>query len=145
MSGTPVPTVEYTISTMPLCPGIEKLSSPLQFTWPNMDAALEKLADYSWGYYRCPMSQPELLAFAQSTMPRPPYLWREVNHAEHEGGIVVLYYQATSWTWMYVWMLPGPDAQSAYLVIARGDPGMAQTWECRLPNPPRVGTTRGDL
>jgi hypothetical protein len=64
-------------------------------------------------------------------MLKPPYLWREVNSAQHLGGKVTLYYQPFSITFMYVWVLPRPEAQTAYLIIARGDPGIPQTWECR--------------
>lgn len=127
---TPEPTVEYVISSVPPCPHIEKLAAPLDFAWPNKEEALEKLADYNWGYYRCPMTQAELLSFYRTNMPKPPYLWREVNHADHLGGIVVLFYQAYAVTWMYIWMLPDPANNTSYLVIARGDPGTPQTWEC---------------
>lgn len=123
--------VEYVIDRMPLCSGIEKLDAPLVFDWPDIEEALEKLKEYNWGYYRCALSQPALLAFHRQNMSKPPHLWREVNHAEHNGGIVVLYYQPFMVIWMYMWMLPNPDKQTSYLVIARGDPGTPQTWECR--------------
>jgi hypothetical protein len=105
------------------------------FDWPDMENAQEKLADYHWGYYRCALTQPELTALYREDMVKQPYLWREVNHAEQNSGIVVLFYHPVKITWNYLWMLPGPDAQSSYLVISRSDPGESQAWECRLSSP----------
>lgn len=135
---TPEPTVEYIISDLPRCQGMDKLDF-LKFDWPDIENALEKLADYNWGYYRCDLTQAELSAFYRTNMLKPPYLWREVNHAEHNNGIVVLFYHPVKVTWNYLWMLPGPDAKSSYLVISRSDPGEPQAWECRLESPKEVG------
>jgi hypothetical protein len=130
----PEPTVEYLLSDMPRCPGMEKREAfPLD--WPDMENAQEKLADYHWGYYRCDTPQPALSQLYRSNMDMPPYLWREVNHAEHNNGIVVLFYHPVKVTWIYLWMLPGPEVQSSYLVISRSDPGEPQAWECRLSLP----------
>ncbi len=131
---TPEPTVEYLLSDMPRCPGMEK-RDVLQFDWPDIENAQEKLADYNWGYYRCAVTQTELSVLYRENMVKPPYLWREVNHAEHNNGIVVLFYHCVKVTWIYLWMLPGPESQSSYLVISRSDPGEQQAWECRLPLP----------
>ncbi len=140
---TPEPTVEYLISDMPRCPGMEKLDA-FKFDWPDIENAEEKLADYNWGYYRCATPQPALSQLYRSDMPQPPYLWREVNHAEHNNGIVVLFYHPVKITWIYLWMLPGPDAQSSYLVISRSDPGEPQAWECRWLSPEiLLGASKG--
>lgn len=115
---------------MPHCPGLTKLRAPLKFDWPDIEAALEKLVDYNWGYYTCAMSQPELVTFLKQSMSKSPYVWRTVNQVEHDGGQVTLFYDPFSVTFMYVWTLPKPDTQTSYLIIARGNPGTPQTWEC---------------
>ena len=127
---TPAPQ-DYIISGMPLCQGMTDLRAPLKFDWPDIETALEKLANYNWGYYTCAMSQSELATFLHDEIVKPPYLWREVNHAEHSSGQVVLYYQRFTVTFMYIWTLPKPGTQTSYMIIARGDPGTPQTWECR--------------
>jgi len=33
--------------------GLEKIPGVLSFEWPNVEEGAEKLADYSWGYYKC--------------------------------------------------------------------------------------------
>jgi hypothetical protein len=126
----------YPISGVPHCPGLAELPSPLQFDWPNMDEALEKLEAYNWGYFACAMPQAELQSFVRQNMPKPPYLWEEVNGTENQGGAVFVFYHNVYVTWIYIWMLPQDDKQMSYMVIARGDPGEAQTWECRLRDPP---------
>jgi hypothetical protein len=132
----PMPTPEpYVTSGIPRCRGLTELPSPLKFDWPDIDEALEKLEDYNWGYYSCTMPQTELQAFVRQSMPKPPYLWEEINKAEHQGGSVYLFYHRVYVIWIYIWMLPQTDAQMSYLVIAKGNPGMAQTWECRLSGP----------
>jgi hypothetical protein len=129
-SETPQATEDYVTSGMPHCRGLSDLRSPLKFDWPDIEEALEKLEDYNWGYYACAMPQPELAFFLGENMRKPPHLWREVNHAYYASGQVTLYYQPFSVTFMYVWMLPKPDTQTSYMIIARGDPGTPQTWEC---------------
>jgi hypothetical protein len=134
-----IPTPEpYVTSGIPRCRGLQELPSPLKFDWPNIDEALEKLEDYNWGYFGCAMPQVELQAFVRQNMPKPPYLWEEVNGAEHQGGAVLLFYHRVFITWIYIWMLPQNDARLSYLVIAKGNPGMAQTWECNLRRPPTL-------
>jgi hypothetical protein len=130
---TPVP---YVISGIPHCPGLAELPSPLQFDWPNIDEALKKLETYNWGYYSCAMPQAELQSLIRQTMPKPPYLWEEVNGTHYQGGSVFLFYHEIGATWIYIWLLPQADKQMSYLVIARGDPGELQTWECRLLDAP---------
>ncbi len=133
-TATPGTIAEDVISDMPRCRGMEKLEF-LKFDWPDVENALERLADYNWGYYTCAMAQPELSEFYRVNMMKPPFLWRQVNHAEHDNGIVVLFYHPVKVTWGFLWMLPGPDAQSSYLIISRSDPGEPQAWECRLSSP----------
>ena len=118
------------VSGMPHCPGLTNLHAPLKFDWPDIEAAFEKLAEYNWGYYSCAISQPELVTFLKQNMSKSPYVWRTVNEVEHSGGQLTLYYEPFSITFMYVWMLPKPDTQTSYLIMARGNPGMPQTWEC---------------
>jgi hypothetical protein len=133
----PAPTPEpYPISGIPRCKGLAELPSPLQFDWPNMEEALEKLEAYNWGYFACAMPQTELQSFLRQNMPKPPYLWEEVNGTQYQGGAVFAFYHNVYVTWIYIWMLPQTDSQMSYLVIAKGDPGEAQTWECRLSGPP---------
>ena len=129
---TPPPPEEYVTSGMPHCAGLTDLRTKLVFDWPDIDEALEKLAEYNWGYYTCDQTQSALQAFLRDNMVKPPYLWREVNHANYNGSQVTLYYQPFSVVFMYVWVLPKPDTQTSYLIIARGNPGVPQTWECRL-------------
>ena len=124
---------DLVLAEMPRCAGLTDLRAPLKFDWLDIATALEKLADYQWGYYTCAISQPTLAAFLQEHMNKPPYRWREVNHANDRGGRVTLYFQPDLETFMYIWTLPKPDTQTSYMVVARGDPGMPQTWECRLP------------
>lgn len=130
---TPEPTVPYVIAGMPPCPGLRNLGAPLKFDWPDIENALEKLKDYNWGYYRCAMTAPELITFLHAGMVKPPYLWQFINMAEHNNGRVSLFYQPFQVIWIYIWMLPGPDDRSSYLVIAKGEPGFPSTWDCRLP------------
>lgn len=118
------------VSGMPHCPGLTNLRAPLKFDWPNIEEALEKLAEYHWGYYTCALSRSELAVFLRQNMTKSPYVWRTVNQVEHTEGQVTLYYDPFSITFMYVWTLPKPDTQTSYLIIARGDPGTPQTWEC---------------
>ena len=129
---TPAPekTAVDVVLGMPHCPGLTKLPTPLKFDWRDIETAIEKLADYNWGYYTCALSQPELAAFLKQNMSKSPYVWRTVNQVEHDGGQVTLFYDPFSVTFMYVWTLPKPDTQTSYLIIARGNPGMPQTWEC---------------
>jgi hypothetical protein len=134
-SFTPQAPEEYVTSDMPHCQGLTDLHTPLVFDWPDIEQALEKLEEYNWGYYACDVTQPALQTFLRDTMPKPPYLWREVNHANHNNGQVTLYYQPYSVIFMYIWTLPKPDTQTSYMVIARGDPGIPQTWECRSQSP----------
>jgi hypothetical protein len=112
---------------------MEELPAPLVFDWPNIDEAHKKLATYNWGYYACDLPVSELIRFIQDKMPRPPYLWTDINGAEHNSGMVRAYFQSIQVIWVYTWMLPGPDSQHSYLVIAKSDPGEAETWDCRLP------------
>ena len=139
--------VDYVISDMPHCQGLTDLKAPVKFDWPDIENALEKLADYNWGYYTCAIPQPQLLSLLRDGMPKPPYLWREVNHADHAGGTVVLFYRSFKIIWIYIWVLPGPDTQTSYMFIAKGYPGVPQTWECRLLLPgtqnPASLTSRG--
>jgi hypothetical protein len=119
----PTPTLEpYPIASIPRCPGFQELASPLKFDWPNVDEALKKLADYSWGYYGCAMPQTELQAFIRQRMSKAPYLWEEVNGTQYQGGSVFVFYHSVYATWVYIWM--------SYLVIAKGNPGVGNTWEC---------------
>lgn len=127
---TPESTEDYVISAMPHCRGLTDLRTKLVFDWPDIEEALEKLEEYNWGYYTCDVTQPALQTFLHDNMPKPPYLWREVNHANHNNGQVTLYYQPFSIVFMYIWTLPMPGTQTTYMIIARGDPGLPQTWEC---------------
>jgi hypothetical protein len=132
----PIPTtVPYPIASLPYCRGLTALPSPLKFNWPDIEEALEKLEDYTWGYYSCAMPQAELQAFLRQNMPKPPYLWQEVNGSEYQGGSVFLFFHRDFVTWIYIWMLPRDDPQMSYLVIAKGDPGVGNSWECRLNRP----------
>ncbi len=126
--------VENLISDIPRCEGMEQVQA-LEFDWPDIENVREKLADYYWGYYRCDVTQPELSLYYRTNMSQPPFLWREVNHAERKDGMVVLFYHPVKVTWNYLWMLPGPDARSSYLVVSRSGPGEPQAWECRLSSP----------
>jgi hypothetical protein len=133
----PIPTtVPYPIASLPYCRGLAPLPSPLTFDWPDIEEALAKLEDYTWGYYSCAMPQAELQAFLRQNMPKPPYLWQEVNGSEYQGGSVFLFFHRDFVTWVYIWMLPRTDSQMSYLVIAKGDPGVGNSWECRLSRPP---------
>jgi len=134
--GTPEPRGPYVLEGLPLCQGIKELPSPLKFTWPNIETALEKLADYEWGYYSCALPQAALVTFYRNTMPKPPYLWEQVNDVTHTEGTLGLYYHPVRRTWLYIWMLPQTDKGSSYLVIAHGPPGESQSWECWVPVPP---------
>ena len=125
------PTVEYVISTMPLCPGLASIQ-PYKFAWPNVEAATEKLADYNWGYYRCSLAQADLAKLIRQEMPKPPYLWDEVNWVEQPEGTLGVFFQRVRQVWIYIWMLRTPDGATSNMVIARGNPGMPQSWECRL-------------
>ena len=126
---TPQSPGDFVKEDLPKCPGFTELKAPVKFDWPDVDKILEKLADYNWGY--CAMPQPELLTFLRAGMPKPPFLWREVNHVDYAGATVVLFYQSGKGIWNYVWTLPGPDKQTSYMLIAKGNPGFPQTWECR--------------
>jgi hypothetical protein len=127
----PTPTPEpYPISSIPRCPGFQELASPLKFDWPNIDEAMKKLADYTWGYYGCAVPQTELQNFFRQNMRKTPYLWEEVNGTQYQGGSVYVYYHSVYATWVYIWMLPQTDKQMSYLVIAKGNPGVGNTWEC---------------
>ena len=130
---TPVPRLPYAIEGIPLCTGLEKLPGILSFEWPNGEEALEQLEEYTWGYYKCDPTARELESYLHREMPKPPWLWEEVNGADHLGGHVRLYYQSIQLIWIYIWMLPADAGQHSYLVIAKGDPGEAQTWECLVP------------
>ncbi len=136
------PDVDGFFSDMPRCPGMQKLDA-LKFDWPDIENVLDKLADYTWGYFRCDLTQPELSALYRGDMVKPPYLWREVNHAEHNNGIVVLFYHPSKVTWNYIWMLPRSEAQSSYLIISRSAPGEPQAWECRRSLPETVRAIKG--
>jgi hypothetical protein len=125
----------YVIKDIPLCQGLTNLKAPVKFDWPDIDNILDKLAEYNWGYYSCAIPQPELLAFLRTGMPKPPYLWREVNHADYAGATVVLFYNDVNGIWIYIWTIPRPDKQTSYMFIAKGDPGVPQTWECMLSSP----------
>ena len=138
-SDAPLTIEDFIISDTPRCPGFADLKAPVKFDWPDIDNILQKLEQYHWGYYTCAMTQPELLAFLRAGMPKPPYLWREVNHVDYAGATVVLFYQGGKGIWNYVWTLPGPDKQTSYLLIAKGEPGFPQTWECRLMFPQMPG------
>jgi hypothetical protein len=129
-NSTPEPTVEYAISRIPLCQGLEALPAPLQFDWPDKEAVFEKLADHTWGYYRCSIPQPGLAAFYAQKMVRPPYNWQQVAWLDNSGGSVVLYYSSLLRVWIYLWLLPGPDKTSSYLVVSKSDPGAPQGWDC---------------
>lgn len=104
----------------------------LKFDWPDIENALEKLAEYNWGYYSCSVSQLDLKALYRAKMPQPPYLWQEIAWVEHGESTGSLFYHSVYRSWIYIWMLAQPDKKNSYLVIAKGDPGMPQTWDCRL-------------
>ena len=123
---------DYVISGMPHCQGLTDLKAPVKFDWPDIDNILDKLSEYNWGYYTCAIPQPELLTFLRTGMPKPPYLWREVNHADYAGATVVLFYNDVDGVWIYIWTLPRSDKETSYMFIAKGDPGVPQTWECLL-------------
>lgn len=130
---TPVPRLPYPIDGIPLCSGLKEYPGVLSFQWPNVEEALEQLEEYTWGYYECDLPAKDLEAFYHREAPKPPWLWEEVNGADHVGGHVRLYYQRFQLIWIYIWMLPRDGGQHSYLVIAKGDPGEAQTWECLAP------------
>jgi hypothetical protein len=134
-TSTPEPPVPYPISGIPHCPGLQDLGYVLEFDWPDIETALEKLEDYNWGYYSCLLSQPELKAFYREKMPKPPYLWQEVAWVEHGDSTGALFYHSVFRSWIYIWMLPQAGSQNSHLVIAKGDPGMPQTWDCWLWHP----------
>ena len=76
------------------------------------------------------MSQSELATFLHDEIVKPPYLWREVNHAEHSSGQVVLYYQRFTVTFMYIWTLPKRDdyaktTSRIVVVVSDGRDGVA--------------------
>jgi hypothetical protein len=129
---TPEPQVPYPISGIPRCPGLRDLGYVLRFEWPDIETAREKLAQYTWGYYSCETSQLELESLIHTKMIQPPYLWQEVAWVEHGDSTGSLYYHSVYQAWIYVWMLTQPDRKNSYLVVAKGDPGMPQTWDCRL-------------
>lgn len=131
-TSTPEPQVPYVISGIPHCQGLHDLGFVLQYDWPDIENALEKLADYNWGYYSCSQTQVELKSFISEKMPKPPYLWQEVSWVEYKDSTGSLYFHSVFRAWIYIWMLRQPDNQNSYLVIAKGDPGMPQTWDCRL-------------
>ncbi len=129
---TPEPQVPYVISGIPHCQGIKDLGYVLKYDWPDIENALEKLADYNWGYYSCSQTQVELKTFIYDKMTKPPYLWQEVAWVEHGNSTGSLYFHSVFRAWIYIWMLRQPGNQNSYLVIAKGDLGMPQTWDCRL-------------
>ncbi len=131
-TSTPEPQVPYVISGIPHCQGLRDLGYVLKYDWPDIENALQKLADYNWGYYSCSLTQPELKSFIRDKMPKPPYLWQEVSWVEHGDATGSLYFHSVFRAWIYIWVLRQPDNQNSYLVIAKGDPGMPQTWDCRL-------------
>lgn len=131
-TSTPEPQVPYPISGIPHCQGLQDLGYVLKFEWPDIENALEKLADYNWGYYSCGVSQSDLKTLIQTKMPQPPYLWQEIAWVEHGESTGSLFYHYVYRSYIYMWMLTPPDRKNSYLVIAKGDPGVAQTWDCRL-------------
>jgi hypothetical protein len=131
-TSTPEPQVPYVISGIPHCQGLRDLGYVLKYEWPDIENALVKLAEYNWGYYSCSVTQPELKAFIRDKMPKPPYLWQEVSWVEHGDATGSLYFHSVFRAWIYIWMLQQSDKQNSHLVIAKGDPGMPQTWDCRL-------------
>jgi hypothetical protein len=131
-TSTPEPQVPYVISGIPHCPGLQDLGVTLAFEWPNIETALEKLKDYNWGYYTCSLSQPELKSFMHEKMVLPPYLWQEVTWVDNGPSTGALYFHSVFRAWIYLWMVPQPSNKDSYLVIAKGDPGAPQTWDCRL-------------
>lgn len=131
-TSTPEPQVPYAISGIPHCQGLSDLGFTLTFDWPDIENALEKLAEYNWGYYACSQTQVELKSFMRDKMPKPPYLWQEVAWVEYGDNTGSLFFHSVFRSWIYIWMLRQPGNQNSHLVIAKGDPGMPQTWDCRL-------------
>jgi hypothetical protein len=129
---TPEPAQDYVTSSLPLCQGLQKLSSPIKFSWPNLETALQQLAEYNWGYYSCSSPQSDVAALFHEKMVKPPYNWEQTNWIENEGTTLGVYYHSVFKVWIYIWMLPSPDKKTSNLVISRSDPGGSMGWECKL-------------
>jgi len=134
-TATPVPTVEYVISDLPLPQGLEKLSSPIKFEWPDIETVLQKLEDYNWDTIAARCLRQRWRRSSTRGWSSLPYNWEEQHWTDNDLGSVGLYYHSVFRVWIYVWMLPGPDEKSTPTGHRTQRPGTAMGWECRLSPP----------
>lgn len=133
---TPVPTPlsagASLLKTLPKCEGIQILEEPVKFAWPNIEERIKELEGALWGYYSCEGPQVDVAAFYRVQMPKPPFRMYETNWVIRSEGIVGVYYNGASWT--YLWVVPHPgNAQKSYVIVAQSLDPLGE--ECRLDQP----------
>jgi len=122
------------LKNLPKCAGIEVLAAPVAFDWPNIQERLQELSGGLWGYYSCDGPQAQVAAFYREQMPRPPTNMPETNWVARAEGTVGVYYNGSSLTWIYLWVVAQPgNPQKSYVIVAEtADP---VSGECRLERP----------
>ncbi len=125
---TPYPTLTaYEDRNIPPCDGFTVLPQAFPFTWPGTEGA-EDVSD--WGYFHCDLTVNRSAAFYRQKMINPPYNWQEFNWVELPEGTLGVYFHTVYQRWFYLWMLPTPNSQGSYLVLAQRDLGTPLVLPC---------------
>ena len=125
------------LKNLPKCAGIEILTEPVVFDWPNIQERLQELEAALWGYYRCDGAQAQVAGFYRAQMPKPPTNMGEMNWVTREEGDVGVYYSGSSLTWIYLWVVAAPEMpQKSYVIMAETDDPVSGDcrWEPPAPN-----------
>ncbi len=102
----------------PRCNGMQVLTDPIRFNWPNIDQRIRELEGSFWTYLACEQLQPEVASLYRAQLPNPPYNLHEMNWLERNEGTVGIYFTRAG-TWKYVWIVPQPeDPQKSYVIVA---------------------------
>ncbi len=115
---TVIPGTKEAMPAFPQCTGMQKLSEPVNFDWPNLNEHRQEFFRSQWTYFICQEPASEVAASYRQHLPKPPYAMDETNWLERpEGSLGVFFSQKGAWD--YIWFIPQPEnPQASYLIVA---------------------------
>ncbi len=117
-TATVLPTQVQSSHAFPHCDGMQALTGPVKFAWPNLDDRMQDFVRPWWSYFSCDEPAGEISALYRQALPKPPYNMAETNWLERPEGTLGIYFSQTG-EWDYIWIVPQPaDPQKAYIIVA---------------------------
>ena len=117
-TAAPAPVTKEAMPPFPPCKGMQSLSDPVNFEWPNLNEHRQEFSRSQWTYFACEQPAPEVAASYRQQLPEPPYSLDETNWLERQEGTLGVYFSQKG-AWDYIWFIPRPnDPQKSYLIIA---------------------------